>query len=161
MQALKHRCSVLHANVAQVAVKGALTAPAPHGSTAVSSAFWCKLGCGMLQAHVSQVAMKGVLRALEQHRNDTDIQAKGLVVLGVLGQVRVTCLALTCDYAASSRHIMHPMMHHLAASRPRMMMSAKLTEYTSECHRVHICGLNAYTVQYVLYSGKCRRQQLL
>ena len=115
----------------------------------------------MLQAHVSQVAMKGVLRALEQHRNDTDIQAKGLVVLGVLGQVRVTCLAFTCDHAAYSRHIMHPIMHHLAAPHLRMMMSAKLTQCISECHHVPICSLNACTVQYVLCSGKCLRQQLL
>ena len=47
--------------------------------------FWICECC--LQAHVSQVAMKGVLAALAQHPNDVDIQAKGLVVLGVLGQV--------------------------------------------------------------------------
>ena len=56
---------------------------------------------------------------------------------------------------------MHPTMHHLAAPHLRMMLSAKLTEYISECHIVPTCVLNACTVQYVLYSGKCLRQQLL
>jgi len=36
---------------------------------------------------VSQLALKCVLAALAQHPDDIDIQAKGLVVLGVLGQV--------------------------------------------------------------------------
>jgi len=36
---------------------------------------------------VSQLALKSVLAALTQHPDDIDIQAKGLVVLGVLGQV--------------------------------------------------------------------------
>jgi len=40
------------------------------------------------QAHVSQLALKSVLAALAQHPDDIDIQAKGLVVLGVLGQVQ-------------------------------------------------------------------------
>ncbi|DBA73902.1 TPA: hypothetical protein ACH3X2_009553 [Trebouxia sp. C0005] len=40
----------------------------------------------MMQAHVSQLALKCVLAALAQHPDDVDIQAKGLVVLGVLGQ---------------------------------------------------------------------------
>ena len=44
--------------------------------------------CDMwLQAHVSQLAMKHILAALAQHPHDVDIQAKGLVALGVLGQV--------------------------------------------------------------------------
>lgn len=36
---------------------------------------------------MSQLALKHVLAALAQHPDDIDIQAKGLVVLGVLGQV--------------------------------------------------------------------------
>lgn len=40
-----------------------------------------------MQAHVSQLALKHVLAALAQHPEDIDIQAKGMVVLGVLGQV--------------------------------------------------------------------------
>lgn len=43
------------------------------------------------QAHVSQLALKCVLAALAQHPDDVDIQAKGLVVLGVLGQVHPHC----------------------------------------------------------------------
>ena len=35
-----------------------------------------------------QVGLKSVLSALHKHPSDADIQAKALVVLGVLGQVR-------------------------------------------------------------------------
>lgn len=41
-----------------------------------------------LQAHVCQLGLSSVLAALQNHPDDTDIQAKGLVVLGVLGQVK-------------------------------------------------------------------------
>ena len=41
-----------------------------------------------MQAHVCQVGLNSVLAALRNHPSDTDIQAKALVVLGVLGQVR-------------------------------------------------------------------------
>ena len=47
-----------------------------------------------LQAHVCQVGLNSVLAALKNHPSDTDIQAKGLVVLGVLGQVLP--LAILC-----------------------------------------------------------------
>ncbi len=61
------------------------------------------------QAHVSQLALKCVLAALEQHPDDVDIQAKGLVVLGVLGQVQshwtptAPCL-LRCNEAVTVRY---------------------------------------------------------
>lgn len=52
----------------------------------------------VVQAHVSQLALKQVLAALAQHPNDIDIQAKGMVVLGVLGQV---CYGMHCMLASS------------------------------------------------------------
>ena len=39
-----------------------------------------------LQAHVSQLALPQILTAIENHPDEVDIQAKGLIVLGVLGQ---------------------------------------------------------------------------
>lgn len=55
-----------------------------------------------LQAHVSQVAMKAVVRALAQHPTDADIQAKGLVVLGVLGQVTPLSAPALCSCCSCS-----------------------------------------------------------
>ena len=40
----------------------------------------------LLQAHVSQLALPQILTAIENHPDEVDIQAKGLIVLGVLGQ---------------------------------------------------------------------------
>lgn len=51
------------------------------------------------QAHVCQVGLSSVLAALNNHPIDTDIQAKGLVVLGVLGQVRSRCICLPAHCA--------------------------------------------------------------
>ncbi len=39
-----------------------------------------------LQAHVSQLALPQILTAIANHPEEIDIQAKGLIVLGVLGQ---------------------------------------------------------------------------
>lgn len=41
----------------------------------------------MMQAHLSRLALNEVLTALRNHGKEADIQAKGMVVLGVLGQV--------------------------------------------------------------------------
>lgn len=40
-----------------------------------------------LQAHVATIALPSVVAALRAHAGHADVQAKGLVVLGVLGQV--------------------------------------------------------------------------
>ena len=40
-----------------------------------------------LQAHVATIALPSVVAALRAHAEHADVQAKGLVVLGVLGQV--------------------------------------------------------------------------
>jgi hypothetical protein len=40
-----------------------------------------------LQAHVATQALPAVVGALRTHPQHADVQAKGLVVLGVLGQV--------------------------------------------------------------------------
>ena len=40
-----------------------------------------------LQAHVATLALPAVIAALRTHAQHADVQAKGLVVLGVLGQV--------------------------------------------------------------------------
>jgi hypothetical protein len=40
----------------------------------------------MMQAHLTQLALQDVLLAVRNHPEEPDIQAKGLVVLGVLGQ---------------------------------------------------------------------------
>ncbi|KAL0025671.1 hypothetical protein WJX77_003216 [Trebouxia sp. C0004] len=62
----------------------------PNQTTVQLSALLCFIPLAleniMMQAHVSQLALKCVLAALAQHPDDDDIQAKGLVVLGVLGQ---------------------------------------------------------------------------
>ncbi|KAL3137014.1 hypothetical protein ABBQ32_006605 [Trebouxia sp. C0010 RCD-2024] len=62
----------------------------PHQATVQLSALLCFIPLAleniMMQAHVCQVGLSSVLAALNNHPVDTDIQAKGLVVLGVLGQ---------------------------------------------------------------------------
>ena len=41
-----------------------------------------------VQAHLAQLALGDIFAALEVHQDQADLQAKGLVALGVLGQVR-------------------------------------------------------------------------
>ncbi len=41
-----------------------------------------------MQAHLAQLALGDIYAALEVHQDQSDLQAKGLVALGVLGQVR-------------------------------------------------------------------------
>jgi len=41
-----------------------------------------------LQAHVAALALREVLAAMAAHRRVANVQAKGLIVLGVLGQAR-------------------------------------------------------------------------
>lgn len=43
-------------------------------------------GCKRLQAHLAQLALQDIFEALEVHQDQADLQAKGLVALGVLGQ---------------------------------------------------------------------------
>lgn len=45
----------------------------------------------VMQAHSTNVLMPHVLAALRTHPTESDIQAKGLVALGVMAQVRVVC----------------------------------------------------------------------
>ena len=52
-----------------------------------------------LQAHVATIALPAVVSALRAHREHADVQAKGLVVLGVLGQV-------------TSQKMMYPLAAH-------------------------------------------------
>ena len=40
-----------------------------------------------MQAHLAQLALGDICAALDVHRDQADLQAKGLVALGVLGQV--------------------------------------------------------------------------
>lgn len=47
----------------------------------------------VMQAHLTNVLMPHVLAALRAHPTEADIQAKGLVALGVMAQVRGTLLA--------------------------------------------------------------------
>jgi hypothetical protein len=42
----------------------------------------------VLQAHLANLALPDIFIALAQHEGQVDLQAKGLVALGVLGQVR-------------------------------------------------------------------------
>lgn len=46
-----------------------------------------------LQAHVATIALPAVISALRAHKEHADVQAKGLVVLGVLGQVESLLIA--------------------------------------------------------------------
>ncbi len=63
-----------------------------------------------LQAHVATIALPAVVSALRAHRDHADVQAKGLVVLGVLGQVsfrhksigRGTLLPFDCGLAVKT-----------------------------------------------------------
>ena len=41
-----------------------------------------------MQAHLAQLSLGDIFKALETHQDQADLQAKGLVALGVLGQVR-------------------------------------------------------------------------
>lgn len=78
---------------------------AKHAHCAVAStlSFIGSLKAVCVQAHVCQVGLKSVLAALRNHPSDTDIQAKALVVLGVLGQVRRNCLVLLPTPPSSPR----------------------------------------------------------
>jgi len=42
----------------------------------------------MMQAHITQEALHDIVAALDTHQGEVDIQTKGLVLLGVLIQVR-------------------------------------------------------------------------
>ena len=42
----------------------------------------------IVQAHLAQLALGDIFAALEVHQDQADLQAKGLVALGVLGQAR-------------------------------------------------------------------------
>ena len=77
--------------------------------------------CSSLQAHVCQLGLNSVLAALQNHPDDTDIQAKGLVVLGVLGQVGgayhvtgnacSTCNKLSTLFSVQSVLLLVPIRH--------------------------------------------------
>ena len=45
----------------------------------------------ILQAHLASLGLPDIFIALKQHLDQVDLQAKGLVALGVLGQVRGSC----------------------------------------------------------------------
>ena len=47
-----------------------------------------------VQAHLAQLSLRDIFEALEVHQDQADLQAKGLVALGVLGQVR-RCASIT------------------------------------------------------------------
>ena len=47
-----------------------------------------------VQAHLAQLSLSDIFEALEVHQDQADLQAKGLVALGVLGQVR-RCASIT------------------------------------------------------------------
>ena len=51
---------------------------------------WChsQADRNAMQAHLAQLALGDIFAALEVHQDQSDLQAKGLVALGVLGQVR-------------------------------------------------------------------------
>ena len=63
----------------------------PSNSLVQLSALLCLIPLALdnpsLQAHVATIALPAVVSALRAHRDHADVQAKGLVVLGVLGQV--------------------------------------------------------------------------
>ena len=59
----------------------------------------------MWQAHVSQLALKHVVAALARHPDDADIQSKGMVVLGVLGQVNIVPSACMTEAQAVDSQI--------------------------------------------------------
>lgn len=43
-----------------------------------------------MQAHVACLALEEVLHAMARHHRVANVQAKGLIVLGVLGQARAS-----------------------------------------------------------------------
>lgn len=47
-----------------------------------------------MQAHLAQLALGDIFAALEVHQDQSDLQAKGLVALGVLGQVSLRISSL-------------------------------------------------------------------
>ena len=49
-----------------------------------------------LQAHLAQLSLGDIFEALEIHQDQADLQAKGLVALGVLGQVRGCASSTLC-----------------------------------------------------------------
>ena len=55
----------------------------------------CVKPAGM-QAHLAQLSLGDIFEALEIHQDQADLQAKGLVALGVLGQVR-GCAPTMCS----------------------------------------------------------------
>lgn len=66
----------------------------PGNSLVQLSALLCLIPLALdnpsLQAHVATVALPAVISALRAHSDHADVQAKGLVVLGVLGQVALS-----------------------------------------------------------------------
>ena len=54
--------------------------------------------CDAVQAHLAHLALGDIYAALEVHQDQADLQAKGLVALGVLGQVGLpACCAVQLD----------------------------------------------------------------
>ena len=70
-----------------------------------------------MQAHVCQIGLSSVLAALHNHLGDTDIQAKALVVLGVLGQVRHNCF---CTPPPNPSHAPLPSNRHAGSEHVRV-----------------------------------------
>ena len=60
-----------------------------------------------MQAHLAQLSLGDIFEALEMHQDQADLQAKGLVALGVLGQVRG---------CASSTHMLAILPYTIAAT---------------------------------------------
>ena len=58
-----------------------------------------------MQAHLAQLSLGDIFEALEVHQDQADLQAKGLVALGVLGQVRG---------CASSTHMLAVLLYTVA-----------------------------------------------
>ena len=73
---------------AVVACMGAFTQDAVVQLSALLCLIPLALENPSLQAHVATLALPAVVAALRAHVDHADVQAKGLVVLGVLGQVR-------------------------------------------------------------------------
>lgn len=97
------------------AVVGSMTA-FPANALVQLSALLCLIPLALdnasLQAHAATLALPAVVFSLRSHVQHADIQAKGLVVLGVLGQVRVRstmCMVLHIgDRTTSSCHSRMP-----------------------------------------------------
>ena len=58
-----------------------------------------------MQAHLAQLSLGDIFEALDVHQDQADLQAKGLVALGVLGQVKG---------CASSTHMLAILLYTMA-----------------------------------------------